>query len=279
MTRVSDYLRSNILGLVAIFIALSGTAWAAATIGANDIKDNAVRSKHIKGAQVRGQDVDAAQVQLRVGGACPEGQAIRVVNLDGTVACEVDDVGAGGGGSPTGPAGGDLAGSSYPNPVIADSAVNSATVLDRSLTGNDINESTLGQVPSALIGGLGRTGDWGECDAPSQLGATCASASINVPDNARALVIARAAAHATNPPNAGTAQCHIAVSGIGTVPDSEMTITTTAAQGHKEHFDLVAVTPPFPAGQHTFSLECAGFDGFPIDIDLARVAALAISPN
>ena len=45
---------------------------------------------------IDGHDVDAAQIQLRVNGACAPGESIRLINPDGTVACEVDNVGGGG---------------------------------------------------------------------------------------------------------------------------------------------------------------------------------------
>ena len=70
---------------------------------------NSVVSKSIKNGAVEAKEVKAGQVQLRIGDSCPAGKAIRVINVDGGVICELDDQGAGGG-SPSGPAGGDLTG-------------------------------------------------------------------------------------------------------------------------------------------------------------------------
>ena len=43
---------ANVMSTIAVFAALGGGAYAAATIGADDIKRNAVRAKHIKKDQV-----------------------------------------------------------------------------------------------------------------------------------------------------------------------------------------------------------------------------------
>ncbi|MDQ3728075.1 MAG: hypothetical protein M3355_00645 [Actinomycetota bacterium] len=85
---------------------------------------------------------------------CTNGQVAKS-NGQGLWGCAADATGSGG---PTGPAGGDLAGT-YPNPQIAANAVGGSEVADNSLTGNDINEATL-NVPGTeayyVIDGPGR---------------------------------------------------------------------------------------------------------------------------
>src|SRR6266536_817876 len=61
-TRISGYLRSNVLGLVAIFIALGGTSYAVThlprnSVGRRQIKNNAVIGKKVKNASLTGADL------------------------------------------------------------------------------------------------------------------------------------------------------------------------------------------------------------------------------
>jgi hypothetical protein len=48
---------ANIVAMIALFVALSGTSYAVSKVGAKDIRKNAVRAKHIKSKQVRSKHI------------------------------------------------------------------------------------------------------------------------------------------------------------------------------------------------------------------------------
>jgi hypothetical protein len=111
--RIGEYLRKNVLGLVAIFIALNAGAYAATVA-----PPNSVVSTSIKDGQVKTPDLGAAAV------TAPK-LANRAV------------------------ASAKLKALSVTHPKLGVNAVGPANVADNSLTGSDINESTLGAVPNA----------------------------------------------------------------------------------------------------------------------------------
>lgn len=103
MTTVSSYLRQNVLGLVAIFLALTGGAYAVTskTVFNQDLANSSVDSRVLAKGAVTGPKIHSASVgpkklklnelvdtlQTRVGSNCPSGQAMQGVMADGTPIC------------------------------------------------------------------------------------------------------------------------------------------------------------------------------------------------
>lgn len=59
---LTSYLRRHHWGIIATFIALSGTAYAAAKIDSKDIAKDAVRSKHVKNDALKGKDIKESKL-------------------------------------------------------------------------------------------------------------------------------------------------------------------------------------------------------------------------
>lgn len=191
-----------------------------------------------------------------------------------------------GGGRPSGGAGGGLTGS-YPNPLIAPNAIASAQVVDNSLTGADLNESTLAQVPLALLGGLGRSGTQGgnRCDPETVVGfATCASVTLNLPVPTRVLLLARLTGRPENSADSGHGFCRLATSTSGVVGDRQ-SVRSLAVTASGLRFEVggdtsfTVVTPTLGPGPVSFRVECQQEPIGAIVYDHAVITAVALSPS
>jgi hypothetical protein len=62
LRKLQAHVRQQFVGYLALFVALGGSAYAAASIGSSDIKDDAVLSRHIKDGAVQRADIGARSV-------------------------------------------------------------------------------------------------------------------------------------------------------------------------------------------------------------------------
>ncbi len=139
------------------------------SISAAMIQDAAVSSAKIADGTIVCGDTNSTSVQCRVSGSCPAGQAVRVINQDGTVTCEPVSGGSGditaviaGSGLSGGGTSGDITLSVATGGItssmiqdgtvtttdIADGAITSAKILDGTILFADINSNacTSGQI-------------------------------------------------------------------------------------------------------------------------------------
>jgi hypothetical protein len=166
---------ANVMATIAVFLALGGGAYAAATVGSSQIKSNAILSRHIKNGQVKNADLAANSVR---GGKIIDGSV-------GSPDLAANSVGAdkiidGSVGSP------DLAANSVGadkiidgsvgSPDLAANSVGTDNVIDGSLQAQDLAAGASFHPGDPLPSGKTETGAWsifdGSTTAPAFAGVT-----------------------------------------------------------------------------------------------------------
>jgi hypothetical protein len=163
MGRISHHIRSNVYGLVAIFIALGGTAYAIDgplagqnTVGSSDIINGEVFGADIRANQVASSDVrDDSLANGGLTAADLQAGSVGTSEVDGSLtgddvadgALDTADINESTLFNDNSLTGTDVASDSLTGTDIT--SLTGADIVDGQITGSDVNESSLGTVPQA----------------------------------------------------------------------------------------------------------------------------------
>ena len=229
---------SLVIACLALFVALGGVGYAAATIGSAAIVDNSIRSKDVRNNDLRGKDV-------------------RTNTLKGA---DVDESSLG----------------QVPSAANADSAATAAHAANADNATNAsqaANADTVGGVgPDALT--IGRSA-LGSCE-PGAAFSNCTSVVLSMPRPGRVLLNAGGQWHSDNA--AGTSVrglCRINLDGNPLTGVTEEGSLSQQTDGNQEQAlaGVTAVTGVLPAGDHTFTVACSDDVG---DMDFTDVRLSAV---
>jgi hypothetical protein len=160
---------------------------------------------------------------------------------------------------------------------LRNSTIRGKDVAADTITGFDVNEGTLGAVPSAgnaaRLGGappsaylrttaapVGRSGFDAGCDPTSLTFEDCATASINLAQTSRLLVVGEAP-FGVDSNDTALGSCRIELDGVAVPNTTARTgFQTAAATGGGDSanvgYGITTVTAPVAAGGHTVSISC-----------------------
>jgi hypothetical protein len=237
---------ATVIALIALFVSLGGSAAALSgtnTVNSGDIINGEVKFRDIGTGQVRTGDVADDSTPNALSG-------VDVANgsLSGS------DVGDG-----------SLSGSD-----VGDGSLSGGDVSDGSLTGADIDEGTLGQVPSAALGGYARSSSGNGCDPQSTTYIDCGFVTLSLPAQARVLLTAVTRSYTISGSNQ-FGNCRL-------VTSNGVLNGTNVGAVERDALALTTVTGPVGPGSVDFGIEC-NQQSADIAYEEVRVSAVALSSN
>ena len=172
--------------------------------------------------------------------------------------------------------GGAYAASKIGSSDIAENAIRGKHIKADTVGAADVNEARLGQVPAALIGGMGRrSAGPGNCDPSGPTYVNCALVTLDLTRDARVLLIG----HVIGRDQEGYGgDCRLG-STNGVFEETTTSIQQPANQA--DRISLFTISEPLPPGEYSFGVDCnqnpdtdalTSYEG-------AAIAAVAISPD
>jgi hypothetical protein len=235
---------SLVIASLALFVALGGVGYAAATIGSASVVDNSLRSKDVRNNDLRGKDVRTNTLKGPDIAESSLGKVPSAANADSAATAA--------------------------HATNADNATNAVNATNAANAGN---AGTVGGVgPEALT--IGRSNSDG-CE-PGGAFADCVSVVLPMPRPGRVLVTAGGQWNSDDAAGSSVrGLCRINRNGNG--------LTLAHSEGSRSHqtdnnqeqamAGITIVTPELSAGDHTFSVVCSEEAG---DMDFTNVRISAV---
>ena len=236
------FLRGNTIALLALFVALGGTTYAATSlpknsVGAKQLKKNAVTNPKIAngavtGAKIANNSVKGADVLESSLGKVPSAS-----NADNATHATSADTAT-----------------SATSATNATNATNATTV-----GGASLDSLTIGRSTASTTGG----GTSSSCDPGSIVFIDCGNVPLTLPRSGRVLIVADAGYDGAN--SLGyRGDCKLTVDGTqigaslanGTISRRGCPCRPGYNQNAQAAMGLNAITDVLPAGAHTFALQC-----------------------
>jgi hypothetical protein len=264
--RIGQHIRSNVVGYVALFVALSGAAYAVdgPLPGQDQVGSDDIINAEVKTADLGPESVRSGKVldETLVGADIAPGAISTSEVINGTIGAA--DLGSNSVGYE------EIAPSAFNTEIadsgffygIADNAIQGNEVSDNSLTGADIDETTL----TALDGNDAHDQT---CDPETTSYLHCVDLSFTAGQPMSILLLARYQYHGIEDNPLGT--CRTTLDGA-TVSSSKLFNSDHTSEIGGSAIDVVSVD----AGAHTFGFDCFEFgpddhDLVVTEIDLAEV--------